>query len=265
LLTAYLIYEFFRDSTEPEESYSVPVSILKPVRGVDPEAYENFASFCRQDYGEYELLFGVADPADPVVWVVARLQRDFPTLPIRLFVAPPYGANCKASILHYLAGQARHGVLVVSDSDVRVTPDYLRRVVGPLRNRDIGMVTCLYRGEEALTFTARLEALYMGATFVPLVLAARKFVAMRLGLGATMVVRRYDLSRIAGLRPSPTTWGTTTNSATGSQNWVCRCTSHIMSRRVSWVRRPSATSGTGRCVGCGTPGYADRTSIPSFH
>jgi ceramide glucosyltransferase len=198
LLTAYLIYDFFRVPPAPEEPYAVPVSILKPVRDVDPQAYENFVSFCRQDYEEFELLFAVADPTDPVIRLIERLQQDFPTVAIRLIIAPPFGANRKASLLHYLATQALYEVLVISDSDIRVTPDYLRRVVAPMKNRKIGMVTCPYRGEQALTFTARLEALYMGATFVPLVLAARKYVAMRLGLGATMVVRRSDVDRIGG-------------------------------------------------------------------
>lgn len=198
LVTAYLIYDFFRAPPAPEEAYAVPVSILKPVRGVDPQAYENFVSFCRQDYEEFEVLFGVADPTDPVIPLIERLQQDYPTLAIRLVIAPAFGANHKASLLHHLAGQARYEVLVVSDSDIRVTPDYLRRVVAPLVNREIGMVTCPYRGEQALTFTARLEALYMGATFVPLVLAARKLIAMRLGLGATMVVRLSDLNRVGG-------------------------------------------------------------------
>jgi ceramide glucosyltransferase len=168
------------------------------VRGLDPEAYENFVSFCRQDYESFELLFGVDSPADAAAPVIERLQRGFPDVRIELIIAPACGTNRKASTLHVLAGQARHEILVISDSDCRVTPDYLRRVVAPLGDPGVGMVTCPYRGEQALTFTARLEALYIGATFVPLVLAARKYITMRLGLGATMAVRRGDLDRVGG-------------------------------------------------------------------
>jgi ceramide glucosyltransferase len=198
LFTLFLIFDFYRGPPAHGGGYRPPVSILKPVRGLDPEAYENFVSFCRQDYDSFEVLFGVDNPADPAVPLIERLQRDFPQVSIGLIIAPAFGMNRKASVLHGLASQARHEVLVISDSDCRVTPNYLRQVVAPLRDRGVGMVTCPYRGEKALTFTARLEALYIGATFVPLVLAARKYITLRLGLGATMAVRRGDLDRIGG-------------------------------------------------------------------
>jgi ceramide glucosyltransferase len=198
LLTLFLIFDFFRAPASSDEGYRPPVSMLKPVRGLDPEIYENFVSFCQQEYDSFEVLFGVDDPADPAISVIERLQREFPQLHIGLNIAPACGANRKAGTLHNLAGRARHEILVISDSDCRVTPDYLRRVVAPLRDESVGMVTCPYRGAQALTFTARLEALYIGATFLPLVLAARKYITMRLGLGATMAVRRGDLDRIGG-------------------------------------------------------------------
>jgi ceramide glucosyltransferase len=106
--------------------------------------------------------------------------------------------NRKASLLHSLAAQAQHGVLVVNDSDMRVTPDYLRRVVAPLANEEVGLVSCLYRGRKPLTFTARLEALHMGVTFLPSVLVARRFLDMRFAMGATVALRRRDLVRIGG-------------------------------------------------------------------
>jgi ceramide glucosyltransferase len=178
--------------------YEPPVSILKPVKGMDAQAYENFASFCLQDYPEFELLFGVADPADPVIPLVERLKRECPHLNIRLFIEGAFGPNRKASILHHLAAYASHEILVVSDSDMRVTPDYLQRVVAPLADPAIGMVTCPYRGAAALTFTARLEALHMGVTFLPSVLVARQLLAMRFALGATIVLRRSSLEQAGG-------------------------------------------------------------------
>jgi len=194
----WMVRAFFRARQEPDGSFTPPVSILKPIRGLDHEAYENFASFCRQDYPDFELLFGVSDPDDPAIPVVERLQRDFPQLSIRLFITPTIGANRKASILHHLASQARHEVLLVGDSDMRVTPDCLRRVVAPLADERIGLVTCPYRGEVPLTFTARLEALYMGATFLPSVVVARDFLNMRFAMGAASVLRRRDLARMGG-------------------------------------------------------------------
>jgi ceramide glucosyltransferase len=190
--------DFFRARPEPDPDFTPPVSILKPVKGVDAQAYQNFVSFCQQDYPDFELIFGVADPADPVIPVVERLQQDFPERRIRLIVAPPTRVNRKASLLHSMAPQARHDVLVVSDSDMRVTPDYLRQVVAPLADEKIGLVTCPYRGEVPVTLTARLEALYMGVTFLPSVLVARRFLSMRFAMGATMALRRSNLVRLGG-------------------------------------------------------------------
>jgi ceramide glucosyltransferase len=184
---------------EPDSSdYAPAVSILKPVKGVDVEAYENFASFCRQDYPRYEILFGVADADDPVIPVIQRLQEDFAEQEIRLTVTPTRHVNRKASLLHTLSAQAQYGVLVVNDSDMRVTPDYLRRIVAPLEDEEVGLVSCLYRGCKPVTFTARLEALHMGVTFLPSVLLARRFLDMRFAMGATVALRRRDLVRIGG-------------------------------------------------------------------
>jgi ceramide glucosyltransferase len=198
LVALLLVYDFFRPRPEPGQSFMPPVSVLKPVKGVDFQAYQNFASFCQQDYPDYELIFGVADPADPIVPVIERLRCDFPECHIRLIVAVTFGANRKASLLHRLAGEAKHEVLVVSDSDMRVTPDYLKQVVAPLVDERVGMVTCPYQGESPLSFTAGLEALHMGATFLPSVIVARKVLDMRFAMGATVALRLRDLARLGG-------------------------------------------------------------------
>lgn len=207
LVAWWLVHRFFTAGPEPDQPPPLapqqagevpPVSILKPVKGLDAQAYQNFVSFCQQDYPDFELLFGVSDPDDPVIAVVERLQREFPHRSIRLNVSPATHVNRKASLLHSLAAEARHEVLVVSDSDMRVTPDYLRRVVAPLADEGVGLVTCPYRGELPVTLTAKLEALYMGVTFLPSVLVARKVLSMRFALGATIAVRRRDLARLGG-------------------------------------------------------------------
>jgi len=178
--------------------FTPPVSILKPVRGLDPRAYENFAALCRQEYPEYEILFGVDDPDDPAVHVIRQLERDFPDVPVRLVVARAFGANRKASLLHYLAAHARYDVLVMSDSDMRAGADYLGQVVAPLEDEGVGLVTCPYVGDQARSFPAGLEALHMGVTFLPSVVVARQVLTMRFAMGASIAIRRRELERIGG-------------------------------------------------------------------
>jgi len=198
LIALCLVYDFFRANSPNRRDFLPPVSVLKPVKGVDVQAYQNFASFCQQDYPDYELILGVADPNDPIIPVIERLKWDFPAPGIRLIIAQPLGANRKASLLHSLVEQARYETLVVSDSDMRATPDYLRRVVAPLADERVGLVTCPYWGTTTLNFTAGLEALHMGVTFLPSVVVARKVLDMRFAMGATVALRRRDLTRIGG-------------------------------------------------------------------
>ncbi len=199
LAACWLVRSFFRHGHAAEPGPAgPPVSILKPVRGLDAGAYDNFASFCRQDYPDYEIVFGVAEEDDPAVPVIRRLQRDFPERDIRLIVAPPFAPNRKACLLHRLAAVAKHEILAMSDSDMRVTPDYLRRVTAPLADPKVGLVTCPYVGGDVRSFPAALEALHMGVTFLPSVVVARKVMAMRLALGASVVMRRVDLDQLGG-------------------------------------------------------------------
>lgn len=184
-----------RKSAAPE--YLPLVSILKPVKGVDSGAMENFASFCTLDYPNFEILFGVANPNDPVVELVQDLKKRFPERSIRLFISEPLGTNPKAATLHTLAAEARGEVLAICDADVRVGSDFLRRVVAPLGDPAIGMVTCLYRGELPANIPARLEALHMDAAFAPSVALAWKL-GTDVGLGAAVIMRREDLCRAGG-------------------------------------------------------------------
>lgn len=208
LVAVWMVRSYFRhcsspagsggELSDPKGSYTPPVSVLKPVRGLDHEAYENFESYCRQDYPDYEIIFGVDDPRDQAVPVIRNLQRAYPGLRIRLVVADVFAANRKACVLDRLAAEARHEILVISDSDMRSTPDYLRRVVAPMADTRVGLVTCPYVGGSAHSLSARLEALHMGVTFLPSVVVARRVVAMRFAMGASNTVRRLDLERIGG-------------------------------------------------------------------
>src|ERR1700675_2620445 len=181
-----------------------PVSVLKPLKGIDPEIWESFCSHCEQEYPKFHLFFGVSYPADPAVEVVRRLQAKYPNLPIELIVCDRVlGANIKVSNLAQMLPAARHELLLVNDSDIRVSADYLRKVITPLADASVGLVTCLYRGVASPTarptLGSRLEALGISTDFVPGVLSARFLErGLHFGLGSTLAFRRRDLEAIGG-------------------------------------------------------------------
>jgi ceramide glucosyltransferase len=185
-----------------------PVSILKPLKGIDPNIWENFCSHCEQDYPQFQLIFGVSDPADPAAEIVGKLQAQYPQLSIELIVCDRIlGTNIKVSNLAQMLPAARHEFLLVNDSDIRVPSDYLRKVMSPLAgdatrdatNDSVGLVTCLYRGVAAPTLGSRLEALGIATDFVPGVLSARFLEkGLHFGLGSTLAFRRRDLQAIGG-------------------------------------------------------------------
>ncbi|HSZ61209.1 MAG TPA: bacteriohopanetetrol glucosamine biosynthesis glycosyltransferase HpnI [Terriglobales bacterium] len=192
-----------REQAERLDSVLPPVSLLKPLKGVDPEIWENFCSHCEQDYPNFQLIFGVSDPADPAVEVVRKLQAKYPNLAIELIVCDRVlGTNIKVSNLVQMLRAARHEILLVNDSDIRVPPDYLREVVAPLADSSVGLVTCLYRGIAGPTLGSRLEALGIATDFVPGVLSARFLEqGLHFGLGSTLAFRRRDLVAIGGFEP----------------------------------------------------------------
>jgi ceramide glucosyltransferase len=191
--------KFFRRRTEPPPDFAPSVSILKPIFGLDREAYENFASFCRQDYPEFEILFCVSDRTDPAVTVIEKLIADFPARAIRLLVvAEPVGASDKMNKLCRMAREAKHGILVVSDSDVRVEPGLLRTVIAPFRDPQVGGVTCLYRGLTDGSRAADLEAIGNSTDFAAGVLVARMLGGMKFMLGAIMATTKERLAEIGG-------------------------------------------------------------------
>jgi ceramide glucosyltransferase len=178
----------------------LPVSILKPLKGTDPEMYESFRSHCVQEYPTYEILFGLRDANDPAAALVEKLRQEFPRQSIRLVLCEKnLGANGKVSSLAQLAAAARFDVLLVNDSDIRVAPDYLRTVITELHSPGTGLVTCLYRGVPANTLASRLESLGISTDFVPGVLAAKQIEGgLHFGLGSTLAFRRQELEQIGG-------------------------------------------------------------------
>jgi len=177
-----------------------PVSILKPLKGTDPEMYESFRSHCRQDYPEYEIIFGVSEADDPAIEFVERLKAEFPQIPIRLVLClRNLGANTKVSNLAQLVTEARYEHIVVNDSDIRVEADYLLNVVAPLADPKVGLVTCLYRGVASPGLGSRLESLFISTDFCAGVLVARLVEhGIHFGLGSTLAFRRSDLAPTGG-------------------------------------------------------------------
>ena len=179
--------------------YTPPVTIFKPVRGADAGCYENFASFCRQDYPKFQIIFGVRDERDPVVAIIKQLILDFPERDIELVISSnEIGHNAKVSNLQNMYAHARHDLLLIADSDIRVGNDYLRRVVAPLQLPQVGMVTCLYRGTRARTFAALLENIGITSSFGPEVCSSRALEGIAFAMGSTIVVRRELLESIGG-------------------------------------------------------------------
>jgi ceramide glucosyltransferase len=182
--------------------FTPPLSLLKPVRGVDFASYENFASFCRQDYPDYEILFAMNAESDAALPLVRRLIAEFPERRIRVFIgAAQLGANKKVNKLVLLAREAQHEILVMTDGDVRVGPQYLREVAAPFAESATGAVTSFYRGVAEANLGAELEAVGAASDFFAGVLMAWWMEGMTFALGASIVTTKAWLRKIGGLEP----------------------------------------------------------------
>ena len=203
VLSMYCVLDYFRALRRlptRNDAFAPPASILKPVRGVDRDAYENFASFCRLNYPDYEIIFAVADANDQVVPVIEKLQRDFPDRQVRL-VTPveQLGENNKINSFCRLVKEAKYDLLVMTDSDVRVGRDYLREVAGPFADPAVGGVTSFYRCAGGGTFAAALDMLGMSMDSVPSALVARKLEGkVQFAFGWTMATTKKHLAEIGG-------------------------------------------------------------------
>lgn len=194
----YAAIAFLRhpDAVDPE--FHPAITILKPVCGVDTYAYENLASFCQQSYPEYQIIFGVRDRADPIIPVVQKIIQQFPDVDIHLVVSDRViGANLKVSNLANALGFAKHELLIIADSDIRVGTDYLQRVVQPLKDPSVGVVTCLYRSL-AQGWVTTLEAISTATDFHAGVLVSNQLEGIKFAFGSTIVIRRQTLEAIGG-------------------------------------------------------------------
>jgi ceramide glucosyltransferase len=200
IAATFVAWRFFRRERRRKlRNYTPPVSLLKPVRGIDFATYENYSSFCRQDYPGYEILFAVNDAADQAVPLIHRLIAEFPDGQIRLLVgAENLGANRKVNKLARLSHEAQHEILVLTDGDVRVGPNYLRQVVAPFVDESTGAVTSFYRGIAENNLGAELEAIGASSDFFAGVLMAEWTEGINFALGASIVTTKRWLSKIGG-------------------------------------------------------------------
>jgi len=208
LLALWSARSFVRANRKPLPDFHPPVSILKPVKGLDPEMYESFASHCRQDYpAVYEIIYAAGSREDPAIAAIERLQREFPERGIQLIFCPEtLGTNGKVSSLVQALPHAKFDHILISDSDILVSPRYLRRIMSGFVSAEpgkrVGMVTALYRGKAYRTIPSRMEALGIEADFAPNVLTARLLEGgIHFGLGSTLAVTREALDASGGLLP----------------------------------------------------------------
>ena len=187
LLSIFAAFRFFSETEVGQSCDLLPVTIMIPLCGDDAGAYENYASFCRQDYPEYQIVFGVRDSQDSSVPIIRNLITDFPGRDVELVICrDTIGENFKVSNLQNMLVRAKHEQIVIVDSDIRVGRDYLRSIVPPLCDEQVGLVTCLYRAAGAPNTAAIFEAIGITAEFQPGVLVARLLEGIRFGMGATM-------------------------------------------------------------------------------
>jgi len=201
-----------RQRSADAPAFAPDVTLLKPIKGVDPQMYAGLQSHCRQQYaGRFEILFGVSDALDPAVAEIDHLRAEFPHCAIRLVVCPEQlGASGKVSNLIQMLAEANYDHLLINDSDICVSPHYLTRVMSRFADAQVGLVTALYLGRTAAlnrtgarpTLWARLEALGISTDLMPGVLTARRLEkGIHFGMGSTLAVSRTALAAIGGLEP----------------------------------------------------------------
>jgi ceramide glucosyltransferase len=201
-LAAKLIWLIRSAEMAPQTNPTPPITILKPLCGMEPGLHQHLSTFCRQDYPLYQVVFGVRDAADPALLIVDKLIKEFPELVISVVVnSRLHGDNYKVSNLVNMMDVVQHDLLVIADSDAIVGPDYLRRVTAPLLNPKVGLVTSIYRAVPTPTLWSRLGAMYVNEWFIPSVLLAWLFGHENYASGQTLCLRRDTLEAIGGLRP----------------------------------------------------------------
>ena len=200
LMAALGVLRFHRRAAaRGTRSFLPPVSVLKPVHGDEPDLEQNLASFFEQDYPEYEILFCARHDSDMGLQAARLVAARFPHVKARILTCgePPW-PNARTFSLEIMRREALYPILVASDSDVRVGPDYLASVIAPLADPQVGMVTCLYRGVTRHGLWAQLEAMGMSVEMTSGVLVADMLEGMKFALGPSMVMRQSTVEKIGG-------------------------------------------------------------------
>lgn len=200
LLALYSTARFFSvtQETAPNTDFLPPISCLKPIKGLDEDAYENYASFCRQDYPEYEIVFCV-DRDDPALPLLEKLVREFPEREIRLlFGSGRKAINDKCGRLYRLTNEAAYDIFVITDGDVRVGPDYLRTIVSPFRDPKVGAATCLYVSTEETNLVQELQSVGMVSDFFAPVMIAWQLHDLNVTFGQTIATTRRAVTAYGG-------------------------------------------------------------------
>ncbi len=201
LLAIYSAAHYFRVARRenpPNTNFSPPISCLKPIRGLDDDAYENYASFCRQDYPEYEIVFCV-DRDDPALPVLEKLVADFPQRKIRLLFGSGRNAiNDKVGRLVRLVSEAQYDLLVITDGDIRVGPDYLRAMAHPFRDPKVGGATVLYVSTEETSFVQELQSIGMISDFFPGILVAWQLDGVKFMFGQSIITTKQRIAGFGG-------------------------------------------------------------------
>lgn len=192
---------FFSKPNSISNAETEPVTILIPLFGADFEAYENYSSFCKQNYPQYQIVFGVQDSNDASIPIVQKLMNDNPDCDIALSISSEtIGMNSKVSNLQNMFAQVKFDRIVIVDSDIRVGKEYLQNIVSEFENQKVGLVTCLYRGTGAINFASKMEAIGITSEFASGVLVAKMLEGIRFALGATLGTNRQILQRIGGFQ-----------------------------------------------------------------
>lgn len=178
-----------------------PVTIFKPVHGMEEQLAANLESFFQQEYPDYEVIFGARDMENPAAQIAEEIRRRYPHVPSRMILSgPPAWPNAKVfSLEKMIAAASSRSYFIISDSDVRVTPDFLRNTIPPLLDPQVGLVTCMYRGVPASDFWSWLEALGLSVEMSAGVMVADMMEGMRFALGPAMAVRRDAIDAIGGI------------------------------------------------------------------
>jgi ceramide glucosyltransferase len=203
LFAAFCVERFHRSKKAHAgtPTFQAPVTILKPVCGLDLEIATNLRSFCEQDYPEYQIIFGLHDEDDPACPIIREIIDDYPSRDISVVIDKRiYGTNHKVSNLINMFSWAKHEILLIADSDMRVPKNYLNAVVAPFVDRKIGAVTCMYSGTPIGGIASSLNAMFINEWFFPSVLISRIIQETRFCLGATMAIRREILEDNGGFK-----------------------------------------------------------------